>query len=62
MNLQEEKQELLDLLTKNNLSINGRRPFGLIEMCIDLSSEDRLNIHYNSYFSKSLLENDNKWL
>ena len=62
MDLQEEKQELFDLLTKNNLSINNRRPFGLIEMCINLSTEDRLNIHYNRYFSKSLLENNNKWL
>ena len=58
-----DKQELLDLLEKYNMSTESRRPYGILEQSISyFSEEDKFVLHYNSYFSKSLLNNDNKWL
>jgi hypothetical protein len=62
MTIEEEKQELMEILSAFNISIDGRTPFGLIELCIDLPANARLNIHYNLYYSRSLLQNGNKWL
>jgi hypothetical protein len=63
MTLEQEKQELLDLLEKYTISIESRTPYGVQEFSIGyFSKDDQLIVYYNSYYRKSLLHNDNKWL
>lgn len=58
-----DKNTLLFMLDHYGLNISGVTPYGLLDRTNNhFTSDDRSELHYNSFFSHSLLRNSNKWL
>ena len=58
-----DKLSMEVLLSLYNLNHIGVTPFGLLDRVNKhFNSNDNSELHYNCYFSNSLLRNGNKWL
>ena len=61
--LASDKEQVMTLFSKYNMEIARRTPFGMLGKAMEwFTKDDLLDLHYNLYFSYSLLKNSNKWL
>jgi hypothetical protein len=58
-----DKNTLLFILDHYGLNISGVTPYGLLDRTNNhFTADDRSELHYNSFYSYSLLRNNNRWL
>ena len=58
-----DREEMIELLSFHELEHNGVTPYGLLDRVNKYFSYDaNCRLHYNCYFSYSLLHNGNKWI
>jgi hypothetical protein len=56
-------EELANIFKKYDIPTSHITPYGIISYLLEknASFEDQYDLHYNTYFSTSLLNNGNRW-
>ena len=58
-----DREEMITLLSSYGLNHNGVTPYGLLDRVNKhFSTDNNSTLHYNSYYTNSLLRNGNKWI